>query len=84
MPYLPIGILGLEAKGPDDVDPDETLLGSSGRQLVELPRRHRDSRVIWERVNFEGTLRRTNMFSMLGDADASRVSRIATAALVVV
>lgn len=83
-PYLPIGVLGLEAEGPDDVDPDETLLGSSGRQLVELPRWHRDSRVIRERVNFERTLRRTNTFSTLGGADASRASRRATAALVVV
>lgn len=61
--YLSIGVLGLQVKGPDDVDPDETLLGSSGWQLVELPRWHWDSWVIWERVNLEGTLWKTNVFS---------------------
>lgn len=56
MPYLAVGVFGLQAVGLDDVDSDQTLLDAVGRKLPELSLRNRGGGVVWQRVDLEHTL----------------------------
>lgn len=56
--YLPIGVLGLQAKCLDNIDADQALLGPLGSQLVELSWGYGDGWVFWEGINFEKALKR--------------------------
>ena len=75
--YLPVGILGLQTEGTDDVDPDETLLGTPCWQLVELPRRQWHAWVIGQRVDFEGALRRTDVLKHTADGIVQQLTEVA-------
>lgn len=49
-------VFGLQVYGPDHIDPDQTLLRSTLRQLSELTGRRSDAWVVWQRVHLERTL----------------------------
>lgn len=55
-PYSAIVVFGLQVYGPDHIHPDQTLLGSTVRELSELTWRSSNTGVIWQRVHFKGAL----------------------------
>lgn len=50
-------VFGLQVYSPNNVYPDETLLRSTLRELSELTRWRCNTRIIWEGVHLEGTLK---------------------------